>query len=246
MKGSMAVYIFVLLFNLMLYTSAFAAGMEGERPKSPIEVATDKNDYYTGEIVNVNGYVPALTNGHEVNIIVKDANGETFTKLRIKPTDDNGFAASFKIPSYSKLFPVGEWTISVSYAIWAAKVHINVLAGEKMSMNSVTVSMPTISGKVLDGEIKIGDEITITSEVKNEAQREQQVFYIVQVNDNSDTTVMLDWVSKIVGENETVRLAISWIPELEGKYIVHAFVWSDMVNPTPLSYAQSTELTVSK
>jgi len=245
MKGSMAIYVFVLLFNLMLYTNAFAAGMEGERPKSPIEVATDKNDYYTGEIVNVNGYVPELTNGHEVNIIVKDANGETFTKLRIKPTDDNGFAASFKIPSYSKLFPVGEWTISVSYAIWAAKVHINVLASEKMSMNSVTISIPAISGKAPDGEIKVGDEITVTLEIKNNAQREQQVFYIVQVNDNS-TTVMLDWVSKIIGENETVRLSISWIPEFEGKYIAHTFVWSDIVNPTPLSYAQSTELTVSK
>jgi uncharacterized protein YfaS (alpha-2-macroglobulin family) len=219
--------------------------MEGERPKSPIEVATDKNDYYTGEIVNVNGYVPELTNGHEVNIIVKDANGETFTKLRIKPTDDNGFAASFKIPSYSKLFPVGKWTINVSYAIWAAKVYINVLASEKMSMNSVTISIPEISGKAIDGKIKVGDEITVTLEIKNNAQRERQVFYIVQVNNNS-TTVMLDWVSKIIHENETVRLSISWIPELEGKYIVHTFVWSDIVNPTPLSSAQSTELTVSK
>lgn len=246
MKGSMSVYIFVLLFNLMLYTNAFAAGMEGERPKSPIEVATDKIDYYTGEIVNVNGNVPALTNGHEVNIIVKDANGGTFTKLRIKPTDDNGFATSFKIPSYSKLFPVGEWTISVSYAIWATKMHINVLAGEKVSTNPLTVSMLQISAAALNGEIKVGEEIAITTEVKNELQRERQVFYIVQVSDNSDTTVMLHWVSKIIPGKETVRLSISWIPDLEGKYTVHTFLWSDMVNPTPLSAAQSTELTVAR
>ncbi|MFQ5941557.1 MAG: hypothetical protein ACE5KA_07670 [Nitrososphaerales archaeon] len=220
-------------------------GMEGERPTSPIEVTTEKTDYYDGEVVNIEGRVPALTNGHEVNIIVKDADGKTFTKIKSKPTDDNTFATSFSIPSYSKLFPVGKWSISVSYAIWVTKVDFNVLR-EKVPMNSVTVSEPEISGTASNIDIKVGDKVTITSEIKNEEQRELSVYYIVQVEDNSNATVMLDWFSRIIGKNETVELFASWTPELEGEYTVQTFVWNDIVNPIPLSTVRDAQLIVLK
>ena len=248
MKVTAAVIcILVLFFNLGLYSYTSAADMQGERPKSPIAVTTDKTDYYTGEVVKIEGHVPALTNGQEVNIIVKDAIGKTFTKLRIKPTPDNKFAASFQIPLYDKLFPTGKWTINISYAIWAAKVDISVLAGEKRAVYSVTISKPelvTPSAPIRD--IRVGDKVMIISEVKNNEEGDQRIFYIVQVKDDVGTTVLLDWLTRTLSAKEILRFSVTWMPELEGEYTIETFAWDDIRSPTPLSPSQSIGLIVSR
>ena len=235
-----------LYFNVGLYSHIFAAGMQGERPKSPIDVTTDKTDYYTGEVVKIKGHVPELTDGREVNIIVKDANGETFTKLMVKPTPDSKFAALFQIPLYDKLFPTGKWTINISYAIWVAKVDINVLAGEKIAMYSVTISKPeliTISASTKG--IRVGDKVMIVSEAKNNEERDLRIFYILQVKDDSGTTVLLDWLTRTLSAKEIAKLSVRWMPELEGEYTLETFVWDDLMSPTPLSPSQSVNQTIA-
>lgn len=240
-----SICIIAAFLNLGLYGYAFAAYMQGERPKSPIDVTTDKTDYYTGEVVKIDGRVPALTNGHEVNIIVKDVNGETFTKLRIKPTSDNKFEALFQIPAYDKLFPTGKWTINVSYNIWAAKVDINVLAAEKRSFYAVTVSKPEVATTSNTSDIRVGDKVMIISEVKNNEEIDQRIFYIVQVEDASGTTIFLNWLTRTLSANEIARFSVAWTPELEGRYTLETFAWDDIINPTPLSPARNVNQTVT-
>jgi len=228
------------VLHLKSYNSA---GMQDERPKSPIAVSTDKTDYYTGEMVKIMGQVPAVENGHEVNIIVKDANGRTFTKLMIKPKD-NKFEASFQISSFDKLLPTGKWTINISYSIWAAKVDINVLTDEKKSY-SITISKPelvTVSVPIRD--IRVGDKVMVISEVKNNEERDQRIFYIVQVKDDLGATVLLDWLTITLNAKEMVRLSVNWMPELEGEYTLETFVWDDISSPTPLSPPQTVSFTV--
>ena len=239
--------ILVLFFNLGLYSYTSAADMQDERPKSPISVTTDKTDYYTGEVVKIEGRVPAITNGNEVNIIVKDANGKTFTKLRIKPAPDNKFAALFQIPLYDKLFPTGKWTVNISYAIWAAKVDINVLAGEKRPVYSVTISKPElVTPSAPTRDIRVGDEVMIMSQIKNNEERDQLIFYIVQVKDDVGTTVLLNWLTRTLGAKEMARFSLTWMPELEGEYTLETFAWDDIRSPTPLSPSQSASLTVTR
>lgn len=246
MKVAAVISIFMLYFNLGLYGYASAADMQGERPKSPIAVTTDKTDYYTGEVVKIEGRLPAITDGNEVNIIVKDANGKTFTKLRIKPAPDNKFAASFQIPLYDKLFPTGKWTINIGYAIWAAKVDINVLAGEKRPVYSVTISKPElVTPSAATKNIRVGDKVMIISEVKNNEERDQRIFYIVQVKDDLGRTVLLDWRTGTLSAKEIAKFSVTWMPELEGKYTLQTFTWDDIGNPTPLSPSQSVSLTVA-
>jgi hypothetical protein len=231
------------LSNVVLHSHA-SDEMQDERPESPIDVITDKTDYYTGDTVKIKGSVPALENGHEVNVIVKDANGETFTKLRIKPTDDSKFETSFQIPSYDKLFPTGKWKINIGYAIWAAKLEINVLAGESKMAYSVTISKPELITNSMQ-ETRPGDEVMIVSEIQNNEERVQQVFYIVKIEDTFGTTVFLDSLTVMLRPKQTTELSVTWVPELAGEYTLEIFVWNDMSTPTPLAPSQSISKTIA-
>ncbi|MFQ5969313.1 MAG: hypothetical protein ACE5J2_02305 [Nitrososphaerales archaeon] len=246
MKFTVPTICIILLFsNLGLYSYASTADMEGERPRSPIDVTTDKTDYFTGEVVKIKGHVPAIENGNEVNIIVKDANGRTFTKLRIRPTTDNEFAASFTIPLYDKIFPTGKWSIKIGYAIWAARVDINVLAGEKTTIYSITISKPELVTPSPSRDIKVGDEVMIRSEVKNKGERDQRIFYLVQIKDDLGITVSLEWLTRTVSAKEIARFSLTWMPEFEGRYNIETFTWDDIESPTPLSPSQTISLTVT-
>ncbi|GEM_PF-3189139 len=235
--------ILTLLCNVAL-NSPVSAEMQDERPESPIDVTTDKIVYYTRDTVKIKGRVPALENGHEVNVIVKDANGGTFTKLRVKPTDDSKFEASFQIPSYDKLFPTGKWTINIGYAIWAAKLEINVLAAESKTAYSVTVSNIELVTNNMQ-ETRPGEEIMIVSEIKNNEEREQRVFYIVKIEDTFGTTVFLDSLTMMLGVKETAEFSVTWVPESLGKYTLEIFVWNDISTPTPLAPSQSISKTIT-
>ena len=244
-----AVICIILLFSftLVLYNFVSSAEMQGERPQSPLEAATDKVNYYSGEVVKIDGRVPELTDGREVNIIVKDANGETFTKLKAKPTSDNSFTASFQIPLFNKLFHVGKWTINIGYAIWATRVDINVFGAEKAAIYSVTISKPElVITPPFTMNIRVGEDVMIVSEVKNLAEKDQRVFYIVKIRDELGTTVFLNWSSGALKTNETAKFSVTWMPELEGKYRLDTFVWDDISKPTPLSPSQNVSLTVAR
>ncbi len=244
MKVMIAViYILALLCNLALH-SYVSAEMQSERPESPIDVATDKSDYFTGETVKIHGSLPVLTNGHEVNIIVKDAKGGTFTKLRVKPTSDSKFEASFQIPSYDKLFPTGKWTINISYAIWSAKLEINVLVGEKKFEYPLTISDFEFIAHTPLRDLMVGDEVFIITEVKNNSSATQSFLYLVLVRDVSGLTVLLDWVEASLPANEARRVSILWIPEQKGKYEAEVFFWSDLNKPMPLSESWKSSQTI--
>ena len=236
--------ILILLGNLALHSYASTV-MQGERPESPIDVITDKTDYYTGDTVKIKGSVPTLENGHEVNVIVKDANGETFTKLRVKPTDDSKFEASFQIPSFDKLFPKGIWTINIGYAIWAAKLEINVSVGEKITNHSVTISnLEFVTSNA--GEMRVGDEVTITSQITNNEERNKRIYYIVQIEDMFGATIFLDWFTRTLGSKESAEFSVIWVPESIGEYEVEIFAWDDINAPTPLTPSKIINKTVSR
>jgi len=242
---ALIVCILPLSFAPWLYAHT-SAEQGSERPKSPIYVITDKTDYYAGEMVKIEGRAPTLTDGREVNIIVKDANGGTFTKLRIKPIDSK-FVASFHIPFYYKLLPLGKWTIEVSYALWVARVDIIVLAGEQKALHSISISKPELTNLSEPArDIRVGHKVMRISEVRNNAERYQRIFYIVQVKDDLGTTILLNWVIKTLAAKEKIKLSTTWTPELQGKYTAEIFTWDDINGPTPLSLSQSVNLTVAK
>jgi len=245
MKAGIALLsILALSLGICLCTNVTAEDVDGKRPESPIDVTTDKTDYYIGDVVKIEGHVPAITDGNEVNIIVKDANGKTFTKLRVKPAD-NQFQAIFQIPPYSKLFPLGKWTINVSYAIWGAKTDINVL-GEKKPWYEVTISKPWFAILSSPTGPRVGHDIGIVAETTSGEQKDQQLTYIVQIKDHLGTTVFLKWLTKTLLANDTTSVSIIWIPESEGEYDIEVFAWDDMNDPIPLSPKQNQSLTVEQ
>jgi hypothetical protein len=245
MKAGIALLsILALSLGTCLYANVSAEDMSGKRPESPIDVTTDKTDYYTGDVIKIEGHVPEITDGNEVNIIIKDANGKTFTKLRVKPVG-NQFQAIFQIPPYSKLFPLGKWTINVSYAIWGAKTDINIL-GEKKPWYEVNISKPWFVILSSPTGPRVGHNIGIVAETTSVEQKDQQLTFIVQIKNDLGTTVFLKWLTKTLLANDTTRFSIIWIPESEGEYDIEVFAWDDMNDPIPLSPKQNQSLTVEQ
>lgn len=240
LKGTATIICMLALFCTLALQSYGSSDMQGERPRSPIVVNTDKTDYYTGEIVKIIGSVPALENGHEVNIIVKDANGGTFTKLRVKPDSDRNFTASFQIPSYDKLFPTGKWAIKIGYAIWATKVDINILADEKKSLYPIAISEPMFTAHTPIRDSMVGDEVFIITEVNNNTPNAESFFYLVLIRDGFGLTALLDWTEGSLPPNEARRASILWVPEQSGKYQAEVFFWSDLNKPSPLSESRKS------
>jgi len=245
LKGTATIICMLALFCTLAFQSYASSDMQGERPASPIVVNTDKTDYYTGETVKIIGSVPALENGHEVNIIVKDANGGTFTKLRVKPYSDRNFTASFQIPSYDKLFPTGKWTISIGYAIWAAKLEISVFVGEKKFEYPITISDPEFIAHTPLRDLLVGDEVFIITEVKNNTPNTESFVYLVLIRDSFGLTALLDWTEGSLPPNEARRASVLWVPEQSGKYQAEVFFWSDLSKPSPLSESgKSFQITI--
>ncbi|MGH9910433.1 MAG: hypothetical protein ACRD32_07305, partial [Nitrososphaerales archaeon] len=112
---------------------------------------------------------------------------------------------------------------------------------------SVTVSKPElVITPPFTMNIRVGDDVMIVSEVKNNAEKDQRVFYIVKIRNELGTTVFLNWSGGALKTNETAKFSVTWMPELEGKYRLDTFVWDDISKPTPLSPSQNVSLTVAR
>jgi hypothetical protein len=84
-------------------------------------------------------------------------------------------------------------------------------------------------------QIYVGQEIQLQSKATNNLKSVQPFTYIVQIKNQEEITVMLDWVDGRLSPNKQSRVAVQWLPEEPGKYTVQTFVWKSLEDPSPLT-----------
>lgn len=112
----------------------------------------------------------------------------------------------------------------------------------------VTVSEPilvNIMGSAVT-DLRVGDQVIVSSTVSNNQVKEQKLAYIVQIKDSNDLTVMLSWAAGSLPPEKVFDLGLSWIPEAAGKYSIEVFVWQSVTEPVPLTGIKSLAISVEE
>ena len=92
--------------------------------------------------------------------------------------------------------------------------------------------------------VSAGQQIQIAADITSGQDKDQNLVYIVQIQDGDGVTVNLSWFSGSLGAGKTISPSQSWTPDESGSYTASIFVWESLDNPTALSPQVSLQIDV--
>ena len=92
--------------------------------------------------------------------------------------------------------------------------------------------------------VSAGQQIQIAADITSGQDKDQDLVYIVQIQDGDGVTVNLSWFSGSLGAGKTISPSQSWTPSETGSYTASIFVWESLDNPTALSPQVSLQIDV--
>ncbi|WP_337862365.1 hypothetical protein [Nitrososphaera sp.] len=127
------------------------------------------------------------------------------------------------------------------------KFRVNTVIGTVPTTDSTTPSKPSLVN--VDGssvrEVTAGQQVVITTTIKNNDDQPRPATVIVEVRDADDITVYLQWQTATIAASGDVNVGLSWIPDGAGTYTIRTFVVDDLSTPAILSDIVESEITVS-
>ena len=99
-------------------------------------------------------------------------------------------------------------------------------------------------GNTLDA-ISVDSQIQLEADLTNNQDKAQEFAYLVQIQNESDVTVSLNWITGSLSAGQLLSPASSWTPTEAGTYDVTAFAWESIENPTALSPTATIAITVN-
>ena len=84
--------------------------------------------------------------------------------------------------------------------------------------------------------ISVGQQVVIQSKVNSNFDADEEITYISQVKNIDDIIVSLSWITTTISPEQSLEIAVSWLPYKSGEYRVEVFVWDDIQTPEPLSF----------
>lgn len=83
--------------------------------------------------------------------------------------------------------------------------------------------------------ISKGEPVTFSYNFRNYQQKSQQYCFIVQIIDEQDLTVDIQFSKGELARGGRAEIEQDWISEENGDYIAKVFIWDKLDNPSPLS-----------
>ena len=223
----------------------------------PINVATDKSVYNSGQKVTISGMVSIPTTSKYVSPTLpkKFVNATVTKSVSLKVLSPmNELLLSKDVPTlsggkYSYTFTAGEpgvYTIKATINSFTASTTFLVteVPREKLTTSAIRLEdakgMPTSTPKV-------GQQILIRTPIKNTLQISQDYAYIVLIKNADQVTILLTWKKDSIAPLGLSTPAISWTPKSEGTYGIEVFIWKSIEEPEPLSsQVEKVSLNVKK
>jgi hypothetical protein len=183
---------------------------------------------------------------HENVTFTKD---ETSSGTRLRVSDGDTITVKYTdstLPSPAKLSSNGFETVEVEELFEWALINDCACA----PIERVTISQPQLfdlSAKVETpvGEVNVGDQVMIETEITSVVNENQQFVYFIQVKDSDNVTVSLSWIKGELKLNEPMKVGQIWIPDSPGKYTIENFTWENIELPIALSVVRSVEVEVN-
>lgn len=110
-------------------------------------------------------------------------------------------------------------------------------------LNSLPITLSDAFGDPLT-TFSVNDQIQIVGTISNDQNFKQKFVYLFQVKDESNSVVSVSWIQTEISENQKLDVSQSWIPTTSGKYTIETYVWSSLINSTPLSPSLSESIIV--
>jgi len=79
----------------------------------------------------------------------------------------------------------------------------------------------------------------LLTEISNNTTNSENYIVLILVQNMEGITQGLFLASGVINGHEDLRTRFVWIPESKDSYVVHAFVWSDLIKPVVLSPVRS-------
>jgi len=93
-------------------------------------------------------------------------------------------------------------------------------------------------------EALVDTQVQITADLTNNQDRAQSFAYLVQIQDESEVTVSLSWITGLLEPGQFMSPSQSWTPTSLGKYTAQIFVWESVDNPDALSVPLTVKINV--
>ncbi|MBE44377.1 MAG: hypothetical protein CMO16_04270 [Thaumarchaeota archaeon] len=149
----------------------------------------------------------------------------------------------------TKFDAIGKWSISVNFAgdsaYSSSSKSISFVVEREKSVVKPSLPIEKISveeiglvdqqGSMMHN-ISVGQQVVIQSKVNSNFDADEEITYISQVKNIDDITVSLSWITTTISPEQSLEIAISWLPYKPGEYRVEVFVWDDIQTPEPLSF----------
>ena len=117
----------------------------------------------------------------------------------------------------------------VMYRIAIPLLCIALLMQSQAQATGTTLGEPTLvdaNGMPISGHINVNQKFYIATTLTHQGDTAQQFVYIVQIADESGSTVLLKWFGGEVGPDQRLNIAVSWTPATSGTYTIDTFLWA--------------------
>jgi len=141
-----------------------------------------------------------------------------------------------------------DYTLPAPYSI-SDKIEIKAFANVGSSvpiLQRLQISPIVLSNSFGDPleSFSAEDQIQIVGSINNEQNFKQKFVYLFQVKDSDNSVVSVSWVQGEISANQKLDVSQSWIPVSSGQYTIETFVWSSLIDITPLSQSLSRLVSV--
>ena len=154
----------------------------------------------------------------------------------------------FAMPGDTIFAKYDDYTLPTPYSV-SDKLEIKTFSNVDSSipklqrLTSLPISLSDAFGNPLTS-FSTYDQIQIVGTVSNEQNFKQKFVYLFQVKDENNSVVSVSWIQSEISENQNLDVSQSWIPTASGKYTIETYIWSSLVNMSPLSPSLSKTIIV--
>jgi len=138
-------------------------------------------------------------------------------------------------------------SIVIESTVQAASSNINNTPTVSMQQSSKILKSTQIideNGRLLQNP-HVGQTIDFKSLISNgDSQKSQTISYIVQIKDDANKVVFLQWVNYNLPSSSIINKEISWKPSVSGSYSAEIYLWDSMDSSLPLNDKQSYKIRV--
>ncbi|MEE8132344.1 MAG: plastocyanin/azurin family copper-binding protein [Nitrososphaerales archaeon] len=226
---------------------------EVPKPDKPlIFIESAQKQYYSGDIVMINGSASKITVDKSIVLEVFDAKNKLYTRGQVQVNTEGLFEWSFKVPGTAI---EGTWTVRArnfdGQVITALEIMNQDSIETSVSKMEPLVSVPIMKfreEKITIVQSSITDQINsrlygvstaqsvvVQSLIKNNQETEQTFAYIAQIKDSNGVTVKLETVEGVLPAGKSFTVGVRWIPDKAESYTTEAFVWKSLNEPLPLA-----------